>query len=171
MAKVKKIIENIEPPRGRFEHFVSQGGVMVVIDYAHSPDALEKILRAVREITPAGAKLISVFGCGGDRDPLKRKIMGRIGANLSDIAIFTSDNPRSESPEKIIEEMKEGVPATELGKVKTIPDRREAIKEATKIAEKNDVILCAGKGHEDYQEIKGIKNHFNDMEEFKKIYG
>ena len=96
--------------------------------------------------------------------------MGRIGANLSDIAIFTSDNPRSEDPDKIIEAMKEGLSTSELKKVKTITNRREAIMEAVKIAEKGDIILCAGKGHEDYQEIKGVKSHFNDMEEFQKAY-
>jgi UDP-N-acetylmuramoyl-L-alanyl-D-glutamate--2,6-diaminopimelate ligase len=171
MSKVKKILENIEPPRGRFERFTSNSGVLVIVDYAHSPDSLEKILLAVKEIKMISGKLISVFGCGGDRDPIKRKIMGKIGATLSDIAIFTSDNPRSEDPEKIIEQMKEGLSSEDFKKVKTIPDRREAILEAVKLARKGDIILCAGKGHEDYQEIEGIRHHFNDMEEFKKLYG
>jgi UDP-N-acetylmuramoyl-L-alanyl-D-glutamate--2,6-diaminopimelate ligase len=177
MGKVKKIIERIEPPRGRFEHFMSKNGVLVIVDYAHTPDALEKILLAVKEIKNKAGKLISVFGCGGDRDPFKRKIMGNIGATLSDVAIFTSDNPRSEDPNKIIEQMKEGLSVEEMKKVITIPNRLEAIKEAVKIATKSlpagrqgDIILCAGKGHEEYQEIKGVRHHFNDMEEFHRAY-
>ena len=178
MEKVKKIIENIEPPRGRFEHFTSGNGVLVIVDYAHTPDALENVLKTIKNIRAGNAsprpsgrgKLISIFGCGGDRDPLKRKIMGKIGVTLSDIAIFTSDNPRSEDSNKIINEMKINLSAEELKKVKTIPNRHKAILEAVKIAQGGDIILCAGKGHEDYQEIKGVKSHFDDMEEFKKAY-
>lgn len=170
MDKVKKIIENIEPPRGRFEHFLSSSGILVVVDYAHSPDALEKILLAIKEINQSKGRIISVFGCGGDRDPMKRKIMGSIGAKLSDIAIFTSDNPRSEDPDKIVGEMTTGLSAEESVKVKTIVNRRDAIKEAIRLAKKGDIILCAGKGHEDYQEIKGVKHHFDDVEEFKKMF-
>ena len=168
--KVKNILEKIEPPRGRFEHFMSKSGVLVVVDYAHTPDALEKILMAIREIKEKNSQIISVFGCGGDRDPLKRPLMGKIGVNNSDIAIFTSDNPRSEDPDKIIDQMKEGLSPELLQKVKSIVNRREAILEAVKIAQKGDIILCAGKGHENYQEIKGVKNHFDDMEEFQKAY-
>ncbi len=167
--KVKKVLRNITPPRGRFEHFMSDSGVLVIVDYAHTPDALENVLKAARISFP-GKKIISVFGCGGDRDPMKRKVMGKIGVTHSDIAIFTSDNPRSEDPEKIIEEMKEDLSESEVKKVKTIPDRREAIKEAVKLAQKGDIILCAGKGHEEYQEIKGVKTHFDDMEELKKAF-
>ncbi len=168
MHQVKHILANIQPPRGRFEHFTSQSGVLVIVDYAHTPDALEKIFLAVHEVKLKEGKLISVFGCGGDRDPLKRTIMGKIGATHSDIAIFTSDNSRSEDPEKIIGEMKTGLTPEMLKKVKSISDRREAIKEAVRLAHKGDIILCAGKGHEDYQEIKGVKYHFDDMEELKK---
>lgn len=170
MNRVNKILENIEPPRGRFEHFTSPAGVLVVVDYAHTPDALEKILLAIKEIKPIKGRIISVFGCGGDRDPMKRKIMGHLGATLSDVAIFTSDNPRSEDPEKIIEEMKEGLSTDDLKKVITNSNRHEAILEAVKIATRGDIILCAGKGHEDYQEIKGVKHHFDDLEEFKNAY-
>ncbi len=169
MVKVKKILEDIKPPRGRFEHFTSESGVLVVVDYAHTPDALEKILTAIKEIKPEKGRIISVFGCGGDRDPIKRKIMGNIGATLSDVAIFTSDNPRSEDPDKIIEQMKEGLTKEALEKVVTNVNRHEAISEAVKMAVRGDIILCAGKGHEDYQEIKGVKHHFDDMEEFKKL--
>jgi UDP-N-acetylmuramoyl-L-alanyl-D-glutamate--2,6-diaminopimelate ligase len=170
MNKVNAILEDIEPPTGRFQHFTSPGGILVIVDYAHTPDALENVLKTIRE-SFYGSKVISVFGCGGDRDPMKRKIMGHIGATLSDIAIFTSDNPRSEDPEKIIDQMKTDLSAEEFKKVKTIPNRHEAILESVKLAQKGDIILCAGKGHEDYQEIKGIKHHFNDMEEFKKAFG
>lgn len=176
MDKVNKILENIEPPRGRFEHFTSSSGVLIIVDYAHTPDALEKILIAIKEINsakvglPQKGQIISVFGCGGDRDPMKRSKMGSIGARLSDIAIFTSDNPRSEDPNKIIEQMKTELAPEDLKKVKTITNRREAIIEAVKLAQAGDIILCAGKGHEDYQEIKGVKNHFDDMEELKKAF-
>ncbi len=168
--KVKEVMKNVEPPRGRFEHFTSPNGVMVIVDYAHKPDALEKIFSAVRETKNSNGKIISVFGCGGDRDSFKRPIMGKIGAINSDIAIFTSDNPRSEDPNKIMEQMKTDLSTEELKKVLTIPNRHEAILEAVKIAQKGDIIICAGKGHEDYQEIKGVKTHFDDMEEFKKAY-
>ena len=168
--KVGEILENIQPPRGRFDHFTSKDEVLVIVDYAHTPDALQKVLLTMKEINQAGGKIISVFGCGGNRDPTKRPIMGKIGATLSDVAIFTSDNPRSEDPEKIIEEMKTDLLVDMLKKVKTISNRREAISEAVKIAKKGDIILCAGKGHEDYQEIKGVKNHFDDMEELKKAF-
>ncbi len=168
--KIKKVVKNVKPPKGRFEHFTSSNGVLVVVDYAHKPDALEKIFTAVKLLKPADGKLISVFGCGGDRDPFKRPIMGKIGAMNSDVAIFTSDNPRSEDPNKIIEQMKTSLSSLDLEKVKTIPNRHEAILEAVKIAQKGDIILCAGKGHEDYQIIKGIKTHFDDVEEFQKAF-
>lgn len=168
--KVKEILKNITPPKGRFEHFKSSNGVLVIVDYAHTPDALENVLKTIKNIRKGGSKIISVFGCGGDRDPAKRKIMGKIGAMLSDVAIFTSDNPRGEDPEKIIQEMKTGLSNEELKKVKSIADRRKAILESVKLAKSGDIILCAGKGHEDYQEIKGVKNHFDDMEEYKKAY-
>lgn len=168
--QVNKILENIAPPRGRFEHFTSPNGVLVIVDYAHTPDQLEKIFGAVKEVNKTKGKLISVFGCGGDRDQLKRPIMGKTGVINSDIAIFTSDNPRSEDPEKIIEQMKTTLSSDELAKVKTISDRREAILEAVKIAQSGDIILCAGKGHEDYQIIQGVKSYFDDMEELKRAY-
>lgn len=168
MNKVKEIFKNIEPPRGRFDHFMSPEGVLVIVDYAHTPDALEKVLLTVKEIKSEAGRIISVFGCGGDRDPIKRPKMGYIGAHLSDIAIFTSDNPRSEDPDLIIDQMQDNLSKDESKKVITISDRRLAIEESMKLAKEGDIILCAGKGHEEYQEIKGVKYHFNDMEEFKK---
>lgn len=170
VEKVNKILETIEPPRGRFEYFTSSSGVLVVVDYAHTPDALEKVFLTVREIKPKDGKIISVFGCGGDRDPSKRPKMGNIGASFSDITIFTSDNPRSEDSNKIIADMTASLYPDMMPKVKQIPNRYEAILEAVKLTQKGDVILCAGKGHENYQEIKGVKTHFDDMEEFKKAY-
>ncbi|OGI95840.1 hypothetical protein A2917_01175 [Candidatus Nomurabacteria bacterium RIFCSPLOWO2_01_FULL_42_17] len=170
MNKVNKILEDIDPPRGRFEHFTSKNGVLVILDYAHTPDALENVFMTIREIKPKTGKIISVFGCGGDRDSSKRPKMGSIGASFSDIAIFTSDNPRSEDPDKIIYDMMDALYPDTRAKVKLISDRREAIREAVKLAQKDDVILCAGKGHENYQEIQGVKHHFDDMEELKKAY-
>ena len=170
MSRVNEIIQDIKPPRGRFEHFTSKSGVLTIVDYAHKPDALEKIFQAVKEVIHGDGKLISVFGCGGDRDKTKRPIMGKIGVDNSDVVIFTSDNPRSEYPEQIIADMKQGLSSIELSKVKTLTNRHEAIKEAVKLAQKGDIILVAGKGHEDYQIIKGVKSHFDDMEELKLAF-
>ena len=168
--KVKEILKTVLPPKGRFDYIKSSSGVTAIVDYAHTPDALQNVLETAQKIKENGARIISVFGCGGDRDPLKRRIMGKIGATLSDLAIFTSDNPRSENPDAIIAEMKTDLTPALAKKVKIMADRRQAIKEAVKMAQKGDIILCAGKGHEDYQEIKGVKHHFDDMEEFKKIF-
>lgn len=167
--KVIEALKKVTPPKGRFEHFKSTTGVLIIVDYAHTPDALENVFKTIHGMKEADAKIISIFGCGGDRDPLKRPKMGKIGAINSDIAIFTSDNPRSEDPDKIIEQMKTELSAEDLKKVRTMANRHEAILEGVKLAKKGDIILCAGKGHENYQEIKGIKNHFDDMEEFRKV--
>jgi len=169
MEKVNKILEDIEPPTGRFQYIVSPSNVTFIVDYAHTPDALENVLLTTREIKGEHSRVISVFGCGGDRDPLKRRIMGRVGAELSDISIFTSDNPRSEDPMKIINEMKTDLSMELVKKVMINPDRREAIKEAVNIAKEGDIVMILGKGHETYQEIKGVKNHFDDLEEIKKL--
>ena len=167
--KVKEILKTIEPPRGRMEYFTTFTGVLVIVDYAHTPDALEKVLLATRGLKPDG-KIICVFGCGGDPDPAKRRLMGKIGASLSNIAIFTSDNPDKEKPEDVIAQMKMDVLAPDMGKVISIADRHEAILEAVKIAKEGDIILCAGKGHEDYQIIHGKKVHFSDMEELQRAF-
>jgi UDP-N-acetylmuramoyl-L-alanyl-D-glutamate--2,6-diaminopimelate ligase len=170
MDKVSEVMPFIDPPRGRFEYFTTPKGVLVVVDYAHTPDALEKIIKAVKEVKPERGRIITVFGCGGDRDPLKRRIMGKIGASLSDKAIFTSDNPRSENPIKILDDMKVDLSIAELERTSVFPDRREAIRESIQMAEPGDVILCAGKGHEDYQEIRGVRHHFSDIEEYRKLF-
>ncbi|MFA6274513.1 MAG: UDP-N-acetylmuramoyl-L-alanyl-D-glutamate--2,6-diaminopimelate ligase, partial [Candidatus Paceibacterota bacterium] len=168
MQKVNKILENVDSPDGRFMHFMSKKGILAIVDYAHSPDSLEKILLTLREIGNKDAKIISLFGCGGERDALKRPIMGKISAQLADISIFTSDNPRSEDPEKIISEMKADLNSELSKKVLSIIDRSEAVKKAVEIAQKGDIILCAGKGQETCQQIKGQKIPYNDMEELKK---
>ncbi len=167
--KVKQILKNVEPPKGRFEYFQSKNGVLAIVDYAHTPDALQNVLQTIQDMKKGG-KVIAVFGCGGDRDPLKRPIMGRIGTAMSDIPIFTSDNPRSEDPNKILGEMTAGLYTDDLKKVKMIPNRHEAILEAARLAQSGDIILVAGKGHEDYQEINAVKTHFDDMEELKKAF-
>jgi len=169
-GKVNKIMESITPPRGRFDHFLSSSGVLVVVDYAHTPDALENIFSAVRDVVPRGNKLISLVGCGGDRDPMKRPKMGQIGAEMSDLCIFTSDNPRSEDPNKILTDMQAELNNELKNKVQVVSDRLEAIKKAVREAKEGDVILCAGKGHETYQEVKGVKHHFNDKEELERAF-
>ena len=150
---------------------MSPSGVLVVVDYAHSPDSLEKILIAVGEVKEKIGKLITIFGCGGDRDSLKRPKMGKLGASMSDVAIFTADNPRSEDPEKILEDMQTGLSQDDLKKVKVISNRREAIRAGVALAQKGDILLVAGKGHETYQEVKGVRSHFDDMEELKRAFG
>lgn len=169
-GRVKEILKTVKPPKGRFDYVKSESGVIGIVDYAHTPDALENVLKTVVRMREGSQRIISVFGCGGDRDPVKRAIMGRLGAELSDIAIFTSDNPRTEDPNKIIDQMQMGVTRELKGKVKIIPDRREAIKEAVGLAKSGDYIILAGKGHETYQEIKGVKHHFDDTEELQKAF-
>lgn len=149
---------------GRFQSFISKGGIIAIIDYAHTPDALENVLNTIQNIRTRNEKLITVVGCGGDRDRTKRPEMARIASQQSELAIFTSDNPRNEDPELILEEMEAGVEPQNYKKTLKITDRKEAIKTALKMAKKNDIILIAGKGHETYQEIKGVKHHFDDLE-------
>jgi UDP-N-acetylmuramoyl-L-alanyl-D-glutamate--2,6-diaminopimelate ligase len=170
MDTVRNIFKTIEPPVGRFDFFVSHSGVVAIVDYAHTPDALENVLQTVQGITEPRSKIICVFGCGGDRDPMKRRIMGKIGAQMSDMSIFTSDNPRGEKPMSIIEEMQRDLSMQESNKITVIEDRHEAIREAVRRAREHDVILVAGKGHETYQEIKGVKYRFNDREELEKAF-
>jgi len=154
---------------GRFQTFISESGVVIIVDYAHTPDALENVLNTVQNIRTRNEKLITVVGCGGDRDKTKRPEMAKIASGQSDLAIFTSDNPRSEDPEQILAEMEAGVEAQNFNKTLKITDRKEAIKTALKMAVKGDIILIAGKGHETYQEIKGVKHHFDDMETAKEL--
>ncbi|MFA6292626.1 MAG: UDP-N-acetylmuramoyl-L-alanyl-D-glutamate--2,6-diaminopimelate ligase, partial [Victivallales bacterium] len=150
---------------GRLEAFHTDGGVSVFVDYAHSDDALMRVLESLNRLKEK--RIICVFGCGGDRDRTKRPRMGAISANFADRTIITSDNPRTENPLAIIEEIKYGIPKT--ANFAVVPDRREAIKQAISEAESGDIVLIAGKGHEDYQEINGIKYPFDDREEVRKF--
>ena len=166
--KVKDSIKNLNPVPGRFQYIKSEEGVIGIVDYAHKPDALENVLKTANEMKKEG-KLIAVVGCGGDRDRSKRPIMARLGYDLADILILTSDNPRTEKPDDILEEMRKGIDGLPTeGKVNIIANRHEAIAKACLYANKGDIILVAGKGHETYQEVNGIKSHFDDMEELKK---
>jgi UDP-N-acetylmuramoyl-L-alanyl-D-glutamate--2,6-diaminopimelate ligase len=165
--KAKEAIADLEPVPGRFEYFKSDNGVIAVVDYAHKPDALENVLQTINKMKEKG-KTITVVGCGGDRDKSKRPIMAKIGYEMSDILILTSDNPRTEKPEDILNDMQKGLPLEALDKVEIIIDRHMAIKRACELAKSGDYILLAGKGHENYQEINGVKNHFDDMEELQK---
>lgn len=164
-ARVLEILSELDPVEGRFEHFKSKDGIVGIVDYAHTPDAVENVLKTIRDIKGDSGKIITIIGCGGDRDATKRPIMAKIAAELSDRLILTSDNPRSEDPVSIIEQMKKGLGDDEARKTLAIADRREAIKEACSLAMPGDIILLAGKGHETYQEIDGIKYPFDDMEE------
>ncbi len=157
MSQLKRV-------NGRFETFKSDGGIFFVVDYAHTPDALENVLDSINEIRTKNERLITVFGCGGDRDVAKRPEMGKIATQKSTLAIITSDNPRTENPEAIIKEIEAGVEPQNFSKYTSIPDRKEAIKMAIKFAEPKDIIVVAGKGHETYQEINGVKNLFDDKE-------
>jgi UDP-N-acetylmuramoyl-L-alanyl-D-glutamate--2,6-diaminopimelate ligase len=155
-------LSKIPPINGRF-NIINNNDTYIIIDYAHTPDALENILSTIEEMDING-KIITVFGAGGNRDKTKRPLMGQIAAQYSDIVIITSDNPRYEEPADIIADIEKGVPANLNAKVFKIEDRTNAIKMAINLANKGDVIVIAGKGHETYQEIKGVRNHFDDRE-------
>lgn len=157
----------VPPAPGRFEVLREAGGLVGIVDYAHTPDALEQVLKTILKTKAEGVQLIAVVGCGGDRDKGKRAAMAAIAAGACDKVIFTSDNPRSESPDAIIDEMMLGVDAKLMKKVFRVTDRREAIRMACALANSGDVVLVAGKGHEKYQEIKGVKYPFDDVEELK----
>ena len=168
--EVLTIVSELESVSGRFEYLVSEGGIIAIIDYAHTPDALKNVLETVNDIRTGNEKVITVVGCGGDRDKTKRPKMAHIASQLSNQAVFTSDNPRTENPQTILEEMEVGVPAENYRKTLTVLDRRQAIKTACKFAEAGDIILIAGKGHENYQEINGVRAHFDDLEEVKNCF-
>ena len=169
-TEVLAVLSALEPVEGRFDFIRSPENITAIVDYAHTPDALKNVLETIFSIRTGIEKLISVVGCGGDRDRTKRPVMAKIACDLSDKVILTSDNPRSEDPEEIINEMKKGVDA--LGKRKTISivNREEAIKTAYALAAPGDIILIAGKGHEKYQEVKGVKHPFDDKQIIKNIF-
>ena len=166
-------LSSVEMVKGRFERVDSGKGFLVVVDYAHSPDSLQKTLQAAREIlkeTGKNGRLVTVFGCGGNRDRGKRPKMGKIAEDLSDLIIVTSDNPRDEEPGAIVDEILAGISQKD-NRVRRIVDRREAISESLKLARENDIVVVAGKGHEQYQEIKGVRHHFDDREEVERALG
>jgi len=169
--EVLQVISELTPVSGRFETIRSRDGKMAIVDYAHTPDALKNVLTAISEIRSEKEQVITVVGAGGDRDRSKRPEMAREALYASDLVILTSDNPRSEDPEAIIREMEAGVSKENSKKVLSISNRREAIKTACMMARPGDIILIAGKGHEDYQEIKGVKHHFDDREVVREIFG
>lgn len=170
-VEVLRILSNTDGAEGRFDYIISpQEKIVGIIDYAHTPDALLNVLATIKKLRQGHEKIITVVGCGGDRDKTKRPIMGSVACEYSDKVIFTSDNPRSEEPQQIIDEMKADLKSAYKRKQLAILDRREAIKAAVDMASGDDIILIAGKGHEKYQDIKGIKNHFDDKEELMKIF-
>lgn len=158
-------MSKLVPVAGRFQTFRSRSGVTAIVDYAHTPDALINVLDTIREIVGAGGKIITVVGAGGNRDHGKRPMMAREAACRSDRLILTSDNPRDENPDDIINDMRQGLSAPEMARTLCITDRRQAIRTAIQTAEPGNVILIAGKGHEPYQEVKGVRHHFDDREE------
>ena len=162
--EILRIASELESVSGRFQYAMSNSGVTAIVDYAHTPDALKNVLETIGEIRTGGEKVITVVGCGGDRDKTKRPKMALIASQLSDQAIFTSDNPRTENAQTIIDEMEVGVAAENYKKTLSILDRKQAIKTACKLSEKGDIVLIAGKGHENYQEINGERFHFDDLE-------
>jgi UDP-N-acetylmuramoyl-L-alanyl-D-glutamate--2,6-diaminopimelate ligase len=168
--EILKILSTLTAVDGRFEYQTSDSGITAIVDYAHTPDALVNVLKTINQIRKGNEQVITVVGAGGDRDRTKRPIMAKVSAEMSDKLILTSDNPRSEEPTEIIAEMYAGVPVTDQKKVLCITDRREAIKTACMMAQKGDIILVAGKGHENYQDVKGVKHHFDDKEEIANIF-
>jgi UDP-N-acetylmuramoyl-L-alanyl-D-glutamate--2,6-diaminopimelate ligase len=165
--EILTVLSDLHPVPGRLEVIKSPGGISGIVDYAHTPDALLNVIDTINKIREGGVQLITVVGAGGDRDRTKRPKMAAISAEGSTKVILTSDNPRSEDPEKIIDEMEAGITPDLKRKVLRITNRHEAIKTAVMLANRGDVILIAGKGHETYQEIMGVKNHFDDREELK----
>ena len=165
------ILSTLKSVAGRLEPIRSEDGVTAIVDYAHTPDALENVLNAIHEVLDGkGGQVITVCGAGGNRDKGKRPLMAQEAVKQSDRVIITSDNPRFEEPQDIINDMLAGLDARQMKKVVSIADRKEAIKTAVMLAQKGDVILSAGKGHEDYQEIKGVKHHFDDREVVREIF-
>ena len=163
-------ISKLHGANGRFDMVHSENGIVGIVDYAHTPDALENVLTTINDVRRHNETLITVVGCGGNRDTTKRPEMAAVVVRFSDRVILTSDNPRNEDPDEIIRQMKAGIAAKDSNKVLSITNRHEAIRTAVALAKKGDIILVAGKGHENYQEINGIKNHFDDKEELSEAF-
>jgi UDP-N-acetylmuramoyl-L-alanyl-D-glutamate--2,6-diaminopimelate ligase len=168
--EVLTVLSQLESVEGRFQYVRSNGGVTAIVDYAHTPDALENVLKTIANIRTKNETVYTVVGCGGDRDKAKRPKMAAIACDWSEKVIITSDNPRSEEPSQIIAEMMEGVEGVHFKKTLSIEDRMQAIKTAVSMSEKGDIILIAGKGHEKYQEIKGVKHDFDDLKIVKELF-
>jgi UDP-N-acetylmuramoyl-L-alanyl-D-glutamate--2,6-diaminopimelate ligase len=167
--EVLRLLSDLESVSGRFQFIVSNANITAIVDYAHTPDALENVLKTINDIRTKNEQLITVVGCGGNRDKTKRPIMASIATELSDKVILTSDNPRNEDPEVIINEMEQGVAPQNFKKSLSIIDRKQAIKTACQLAQPNDIILIAGKGHETYQEVQGVRHDFDDMKIVKEL--
>ena len=163
-------ISTLKPVTGRFQYVISKAKVTAIVDYAHTPDALKNVLSTIGKLRTGNEKVITIVGCGGDRDKTKRPEMARIAAELSNQIIITSDNPRTEDPEEILNDMEAGLDPSLKAKSLRISDRQIAIKTANTLAQPGDIILIAGKGHETYQDIGGVKHHFDDMEEIKSLF-
>ena len=170
VSEILLVMSTLRSVSGRFETIRSPQGYTAIVDYAHTPDALTNVLEAIHEVLEGSGRVITVVGCGGNRDKTKRPIMAREAVKLSDQVILTSDNPRFEEPEAIINDMADGLDSAQMKKTLLIVDRAQAIKTACMLAQQGDVILIAGKGHEDYQDIKGVKYHFDDTEIVKNIF-
>ena len=164
-----RLLSELESVSGRFQYIVSDSNITAIVDYAHTPDALENVLKTINDIRTKNEQLITVVGCGGNRDKAKRPVMGGIASDLSDKAIYTSDNPRNEDATVIIGEMETGVAPQNFKRILSITDRKQAIKTACQLAQPNDIILIAGKGHETYQEIDGVRHDFDDMKIVKEL--
>ena len=164
-------MSRLVPVAGRFQTFRGGNGVVAIVDYAHTPDALVNVLDTIREIVGSDGEVTTVVGCGGNRDHGKRPMMAKESALRSERIILTSDNPRDEEPDDIIAQMKTGLDRDDLRKTICITDRREAIRTALRMASPGSVVLIAGKGHEPYQEVKGVRHHFDDREEVMAAFG
>ncbi|GAB3526809.1 UDP-N-acetylmuramoyl-L-alanyl-D-glutamate--2,6-diaminopimelate ligase [Pontibacter brevis] len=164
------VLSSLSSAAGRFDYIVSDGQITGIVDYAHTPDALENVLNTIQQIRNPNQKVITLVGCGGNRDAAKRPVMADIACRFSDKVILTSDNPRFEEPQAILEDMQKGVKPLDYKKTLSVLDRREAIKTACMLAEPNDIILVAGKGHETYQEVKGVKHDFDDKQVLREMF-
>jgi UDP-N-acetylmuramoyl-L-alanyl-D-glutamate--2,6-diaminopimelate ligase len=162
-------LSNLNSVEGRFQYVKSPNGIIGIVDYAHTPDALKNVLETIKDIRSGNEQVITLVGCGGDRDSAKRPVMAAIACEYSNKIILTSDNPRSEDPETILDQMQKGINPIDMKKTLRITDRKEAIRTACNLSHKGDIILIAGKGHEKYQEIKGVKHDFDDLEILKEI--
>ena len=169
-VQVLTTLSNLNSVEGRFQYIKSKNGIVAIVDYAHTPDALKNVLETIKDIRTGNEQVITLVGCGGDRDAAKRPIMAQIACEYSNKVILTSDNPRSEDPEAILNQMQAGISPVEMKKTLRISDRKEAIRTAVAFAKEGDIILIAGKGHEKYQEIKGVKHPFDDFEIVKENF-